>query len=55
MNTLYVRNSIYPTGSGLQADFTINVQSNIVIGPDCNYNELIFNVLDPVTFKPWRK
>ncbi|HET7000389.1 MAG TPA: C25 family cysteine peptidase, partial [Puia sp.] len=52
-NTLYVRNAIYPTGSGLQSDFTVNVNSNIVMGPGCNYNELIFNVLDPVTFKPW--
>ena len=52
-NTLYVRNTIYPTGSGLQSDFNVNVNSNIVLGPGCNYNEFIFNVLDPVTFKPW--
>jgi hypothetical protein len=51
-NTLYVRNLIYPTGSGLQADFNVSY-NNSEVGPGCNYNELIFNVFDPVTFKPW--
>jgi Peptidase family C25/CARDB len=53
LNTLYVRNTIYNTGSGLQADFTVSYNNITVIGPGCNYNELIFNVFDPVTFKPW--
>ncbi|HEV3224223.1 MAG TPA: C25 family cysteine peptidase [Puia sp.] len=53
LNSLYVRNTIYPTGSGLQADFTVTYNNITVIGPGCNYNELIFNVFDPVTFKPW--
>ena len=54
LNTLYVRNAIYPTGSGMQADFTITYNGITVVGPGCNYNELIFNVFDPVTFKPWK-
>ncbi len=53
LNSLYVRNAIYPTGSGLQADFTVTFNLQTIIGPGCNYNELIFNVFDPVTFKPW--
>jgi Peptidase family C25 len=52
-NTLYIRNAIYPTGSALQNDFTINVNESVVLGPGCNYNELIINIMDPVTFKPW--
>jgi hypothetical protein len=54
INTLYVRNAIYPTGSGLQADFTVTFNTITEIGPGCSYNELIFNVFDPVTFKPWQ-
>jgi Peptidase family C25 len=53
LNSLYVRNTIYNTGSGLQADFTVTYNAITVIGPGCSYNELIFNVFDPVTFKPW--
>ena len=53
LNTLYIRNLMYPTGSALQADFYVTYNSKTVIGPGCNYNELIFNVFDPVTFKPW--
>ncbi len=52
-NSLYVRNTIYPTGSALQADFTVTFNFKTIIGPGCNYNELIFNIFDPVTFKPW--
>ncbi len=53
LNSLYVRNTIYNTGSSLQADFTVTYNNITNIGPGCNYNELIFNVFDPVTFEPW--
>ncbi|MFI5193516.1 MAG: C25 family cysteine peptidase [Chitinophagales bacterium] len=52
-NSLYIRNAIYPTGSNQQADFTISDNNQTRIGPGCNYNELIFDVFDPETFKPW--
>jgi Peptidase family C25 len=52
-NSLYVRNTIYPTGSPNQPSFTITYNGITSIGPGCNYNELIFNVFDAVTFKPW--
>ncbi|HVY73942.1 MAG TPA: C25 family cysteine peptidase [Puia sp.] len=52
-NSVYIRNTIYPTGSGLQADFVASVNGNAILGPGCNYNELIINVLDSATFKPW--
>ena len=53
LNSLYVRNTIYNTGSGQQSDFTVTYNNTTVIGPGCNYNEFIFNIFDPVTFKPW--
>jgi hypothetical protein len=51
--SLYVPNAIYPTASGQQSSFTISINGIATIGPGCNYNEVIINVLDPVTFKPW--
>jgi len=54
LNDVYIRNAIFPTGSGNQSSFTITINGNTYIGPGCNYNELIFNVIDPVTFKAWK-
>jgi hypothetical protein len=52
-NNLFVNNTIYPTGSPDQASFYVSINNNSLLGPGCNYNELIFNVIDPITFKPW--
>jgi len=52
-DNIYVRNTTFPTGSGSQASYTVALNSNAYIGPGCNANELIINVIDPVTFKPW--
>jgi len=53
-DNIYVRNTTYPTGSGNQKSYTVALNSNAYIGPGCNTNELIINVIDPVTFKPWK-
>ncbi len=53
-NNLFIRSGIYPTASPMQADYTVSVNGEILIGPGCNYNELIINVIDPVSFRPWR-
>lgn len=53
-NNLFIRTGIYPTASGGQSDFTISINGQNIIGPGCNYNELIINVFDPVSFKPWQ-
>jgi hypothetical protein len=53
INDLFLRNSTYPTGSALISDYINSVNTNIVLGAGCNYNELIFQVLDGVSFKPW--
>lgn len=53
-NNLFIRTGVYPTASGGQSDFAISVNGQNLIGPGCNYNELIINVIDPVSFMPWR-
>lgn len=54
INNLFIRNAIFPTGSDQQAAYFLTVNNENLIGPGCNYNELIFNVFDPLTFKPWK-
>lgn len=53
-NDVYIRNTIYPTGSGIQSSFTITINGATYVGPGCNYGEIIYNVIDPVTFKVWK-
>lgn len=54
LNNLFIRSALYPTGSPNQADYSIAVNGDAYVGPGCNYDELIINVFDPVTFKPWQ-
>ena len=37
----------------MQGAYYVTVNNNSIIGPGCNYSELIINVFDPITFKPW--
>jgi hypothetical protein len=51
---LFVRSALYPSGSANAADYYIGVNGENILGPGCAYDELIINVLDPVTFNPMR-
>ncbi len=53
-NNITVQNGVYPatTNHGGFYTGTINDESDLIVG-GCNYNELIFNVIDPVTLRPW--
>lgn len=53
VNNLYLHNGIYPNASSNGASYYAAINSNPYIGPGCNSNELIINVLDSATFKPW--
>ena len=56
INTLYIRNTSYPYGNGGQSDDGFSTYVNggqYDVGPGCAYNELIINVYDSVTFRPW--
>jgi len=55
-NSLYIRNTTFPYGSGAASDdgFTTYVNGGqFAIGPGCYYDELIFNVYDSISFVPW--
>lgn len=54
-NYIFVRNGVYPTTSPDAAYFngTINDTYGFIL-PGCNYNEIMINVIDPVTIKPWK-
>jgi hypothetical protein len=54
LNNLFIRTAMYPTGSPNQADYSIAVNGDAYIGPGNNYDELIINVFDPISFQPWR-
>ena len=52
LNILGVRNGIFPTASGQEGDFTVAVNGIPYIRSACVGSSLIFNVFDPITFKP---
>jgi flagellar hook assembly protein FlgD len=51
---IYIRQAIYPTSGTGDADFSIIVNGASGIASACLGYSLIFNVFDPVTFKPWK-
>lgn len=53
INNVFLRNGVYPTSSALQSDFENNINNTTILGAGCNYNELVFQVMSPGTFKPW--
>jgi Peptidase family C25 len=54
LNNLYIIQTVFPTGSTQTNDFSVSVNSVRVMASACLGYSLIFNVFDPVTFKPWK-
>lgn len=54
INNLFFRNGIFPFSGSQDIDFSITVNTETIIQSACVGNSLIFNVFDPVTFKPWK-
>jgi hypothetical protein len=54
-NFVFVRNGVYPSTSPDGAFYTgtINDEQGY-IAPGCSYNELMINIIDPVTINPWK-
>ncbi|MES1221062.1 MAG: C25 family cysteine peptidase, partial [Bacteroidota bacterium] len=47
-------NTVYPTGGTAELDFSVLTNETFeVSGGGCSYDEVIINVLNPDTFKPW--
>ena len=54
LNNLYILQTVYPTGSTQTNDFSVSVNGLRTMASACLGLSLIFNVFDPVTFKPWK-
>lgn len=53
INNVFVRNGVFPTAAGQANDFSVTINGNTIISSVCGISNVIFNVLDPVTMKPW--
>ncbi|HWB90257.1 MAG TPA: C25 family cysteine peptidase [Puia sp.] len=57
LDNLFIRNTTFPVGAGASSDagFTTAVNGGAYnVGPGCYYDEIIFNVYDSTTFRPWQ-
>jgi len=54
VNNLFARNAMYPTSGINDDDFSVSVNGNAIIRSACVGQSLVFSILDPVTFKPWK-
>ena len=54
INNFFIRNAVFPTAATQQADFYVSLNDVPLIGGGCYYDELIINVFNPVTMKPWQ-
>ena len=53
-NFLNIHNGVYPTAASQASDFLIAVNGNTdSVLNVCGVSSLLFNVFDPITFKPW--
>jgi hypothetical protein len=53
-NSLGMHNGVYPTAASQATDFLVSINGNTdSILSVCGVSGIIFNVFDPVTFKPW--
>jgi len=53
VNNLFIRNAVYPTAK-TDIDFSVSINGNSFIQSACVGYSLIFQVIDPITFKPWK-
>src|SRR5450432_601763 len=54
LNNLYITQTVYQTGSTQTNDFAVQVNGTRLMASACLGYSLIFNVFDPVTFRPWK-
>jgi hypothetical protein len=53
-NTLYVRNTMYPTGGTENNQFMVVVNGQDMFISACLGRSILFNVIDPSNFRPWK-
>ena len=54
INNLYIRGGVYPTAGNGDFDFSVSINGDTYIQSACVGYSLIFQVIDPVTFIPWK-
>jgi hypothetical protein len=54
VNNLYLRGGVYPTAGASDFDFSVSINGDTYIQSACVGYSLIFQVIDPVTFIPWK-
>ncbi len=50
---IYQRNAVFPTAGQYDIDFSVTIDGNELIQSVCLGFSVVFNVIDPVTFRPW--
>jgi hypothetical protein len=53
-SSLFIRNGIFGTAAQGTADLSISINEETYIASACLGHSVVFNVFDPVTFKPWK-
>ncbi len=52
-NDLFVRNGVFPTAASFAVDFSVAINGDPYIRSVCGVSNVIINVIDPRSFKPW--
>ncbi|MBS1738187.1 MAG: hypothetical protein JSS98_16510 [Bacteroidetes bacterium] len=52
-NILEAKNGVYPSAANTATDFSAFVNGSEFVQSVCGISGIIFNVLDPITLKPW--
>lgn len=53
LNNLFLRVGSWVTSSNQESAFAVIANGNTAIHNTCYFQSLVFNVFDPITFKPW--
>lgn len=53
-NEIYVRNGMFGTAVSTAAELSVSVNDQTFISSACLGRSVMFNVFDPITFKPWK-
>ncbi len=54
VNSLFIRNGVFPTGASGASELSVSINDKVNIASACVGNSIVFNVFDPITFKPWK-
>ncbi|HEY0679184.1 MAG TPA: C25 family cysteine peptidase [Chitinophagaceae bacterium] len=53
INNVFARNGVFPTAANQAYDFSVSINGSTDVYNVCGVSNIIFNVFDPVTMRPW--